>query len=195
MMSRRSVLGVGVAVALAVLELSHPTWSGESVSEGVAAAGAWWIPLHLLLIVGYAVLVWILWTPATLTRVVLGVVVASTTVFLAIDGLAVGLISQTDPAAADALWNGPPVGPLVSLTGAAWSAALLATAVEHYPSEERRIVVIESALTWAAFIASGFLPFAGIISRVLAVATGAMAVQVTGRASIPFALLVFAAVL
>jgi hypothetical protein len=195
MMRFRSIAVVGVPVAVAVLELSHPTWAGVSISDGVAAAGAWWIPLHLLLIVGYGVLVWILWTPGVLARALLVLFVACSTAFLAVDGLVVGVLSQTDPAAADALWNNPPVVALATLTGAAWAAALLATAAELYPSDQRRGVLVEYTLTWATFVASGFLPLAGAISRVLAVATGAMAVQATGRASIPFALLVFAAVL
>jgi len=165
------------------------------LSDGVAAASGGWIPLHVLLIVGYGVLVRILWTPTTATRAFLGVFAASNTAFLGVDGLAVGLLSQMDPRAADALWYSPPVGALANLTGAAWAAALLAAAVELYPSRERRAVVVECTLTWAAFVASSFLPFASAISRVLAVATGAMAVQATGRASVPFALLVFAAVL
>ncbi len=195
MMRFRSVVVVGVPVAIGVLVLSHPTWPGDSISEGFAAAGNWWIPLHVLLIVGYGMLVWILWTPTTAARALLGVFAASNTAFLAVDGLAVGVLRQTDPGAADALWNSPPVGALANLTGAAWAAALLAAAAERYPSAERRAIVVESTLTWAAFVASSFLPFASAISRVLAVATGAMAVQATGRASVPFALLVFAAVL
>ena len=184
-----------VPLAIAVLELIHPTWAGVSISDGVAAAGGWWIPLHLLLIVGYDVLVWILWTPTGPTRALLCVFAASNTAFLGVDGVAVGVLSQTDPAAADALWNSPPVGALANLTGAAWAAALLAVAAERSPSAGRRYVLIELSLTWVAFVASSVVVFAAAISRVLAVATGAMAVQATGRASVPFALLVFAAVL
>jgi hypothetical protein len=195
MIPRRSTFGVGVALAIAFLELSHPTWSGVSISEGVAAAGAWWIPLHVLLIVGYGVLVWVLRGPSVVTRAFLGLFAASNTVFLAIDGVAVGALSQTDPVAADALWNSPPLGVLATLTGAAWAAALLAAAAALSAGRERRPVVIESSLTWVTFVASGFLPFAGAISRVLAVASGVLAVQATGRVSVPFALLVFAAVL
>ena len=190
---------VVVPLSIAVLELSHPTWAGASISEGVAAAGGWWIPLHLLLIVGYDVLVWILWTATGTTRALLGVFAVSNTVFLGVDGVAVGVLSQTDPAAADALWNSPPVGALANVTGAAWAAALLAVAAERSPSDGRpdgrRMVLVELSLTWVAFVASSFVAFAAVISRVLAVATGAMAAQATGRASVPFALLVFAAVL
>src|SRR5438874_1711225 len=51
---------VAISIALAVLELSHPTWTDGSVVEAVQAAGAWWVPLHVLLIVGYGGLVVIL---------------------------------------------------------------------------------------------------------------------------------------
>jgi hypothetical protein len=193
-MPRASILRLAVPLALAGLELGHPTWSG-GVSQGVAAAGGWWIPLHLLLIAAYGVLIWLLWTPAVVARALLGLFAACNTAFLAVDGVAVGLLARSDPAAADAVWTSPMVDALANLTGAAWSAALLATAVQRYPADAPPAVVVESALTWAAFVASGFVPLAGAISRVLAVATGALAVQATGRAAVPFALLVFAAVL
>jgi hypothetical protein len=195
MMPRRSIVRVAEPLALAALELSHPTWSGEA-SQGVAAAGGWWIPLHVLLVVGYGVLARLLWTPAAVARALLVLFAVCNTAFLAVDGLVVGVLAGSDPSAADALWASPMVDALANLTGAAWAAALLATAARRYPAEEPpAVVVVESVLTWAVFVASGFVPLAGAISRVLAVATGAMAVQASGRAAVPFALLVFAAVL
>jgi hypothetical protein len=137
-----------------------------------------------------------LWPTALVERALLALFAVCNTAFLGIDGVLVGLLARSDPPAADALWNSPPVGVLANLTGAAWSAALLALAVQRYPSRERpAAVLVESALTWAAFVASSFLPLAGVISRVLAAATGAMGVQAAGRAGLPFALLVFSAVL
>jgi hypothetical protein len=193
-MPRGSIRHLAVPLALAGLELSHPTWSG-GVSQGVDAAGGWWIPLHLLLVAAYGALVWLLWTPAVVARALLGLFAVGNTAFLAIDGVAVGLLTRSDPAAADALWTSPMVDALANLTGAAWAAALLATAVQLYPAEAPPAVVVEAALTWAAFVASSSVPLAGAISRVLAVATGALAVQATGPAAVPFALLIFAAVL
>ena len=196
MMTRRSTVAIGVLVTMAILELSHPSWAGASVSDGVATAGVWWIPLHLLLITGYAVVVGMLWPKAPIQRTLLALFAVCNTVFLGIDGVLVGLLARADPPTADALWNSLAVGVLGNLTGASWAAALVALAVELYPSRERSAaVVVESSLTWAAFVASSVMPLVGLISRVLAVAIGALAVQATGRAGLPFALLVFAAVL
>jgi hypothetical protein len=195
LMARGSILRVGVPLAMGVLELTHPTWSDTSVSQGVAAAGSWWIPLHVLLIVGDGLLVRMLWTPTVVNQVVLGGFAAASTAFLAVDGLAVGLLSQSDPAAADALWNNPVVQALGNVTGAAWAAALLATAAALFPSDRRRVGLFGSALTWATFVASGLVPFAAAASRALALATGMLSVQASGVAGVPFALLVFAAIL
>ena len=72
------------------------------------------------------------------------------TAFLAVDGLAVGVLAGSDPSAADALWTSPMVDALADLTGAAWAAALLARAAQLYPAEEPpAVIVVESALTWA----------------------------------------------
>jgi hypothetical protein len=54
-------MDVAVPLALAAVELLHPTWPGTSPSQAVAAAGAWWLIIHLALIVGYALLVLTLW--------------------------------------------------------------------------------------------------------------------------------------
>jgi hypothetical protein len=188
-------LCVSVPMALGVLELSHPTWSETSVSQGVSGAGGWWIALHVLLILGDGVLVWMLWTSRIVNQLVLSVFAASNTAFLAIDGLVVGLLSQSNPAAADAVWGSAAVETLANITGAAWAAALLTTAAALNPSDQRRVGLFGSALTWAAFVASSVVPFAAAVSRALALATGVLSVQASGMAGMPFALLVFAAVL
>src|SRR5712691_8889639 len=106
-MLRVTRAAVAISVALAALELSHPTWTDGSVVQAVKAAGAWWIPLHSLLIAGYGGLVVVLWReveggPA---RLLLGLFGVCNTAYLAVDGIAVGVLAQTDPAAADALWT------------------------------------------------------------------------------------------
>ena len=81
---------VGVPLALGVLELTHPTWTDGSVSQAVVSAGAWWIPLHLLLLVGYVALALTLWPQtlgSTVCRVLLVAFAVCNTAFLVIDGL------------------------------------------------------------------------------------------------------------
>lgn len=187
------VAAVLVPFGVGVLELSHPAWGDGSVAQAVVASGDWWIPLHLLLIAGYGLLVRCLWTPPRLTRCLLVAFVATNTAFLALDGIGVGLLARSDPAAADALWNGPPVVALADATGAAWAAALLATAATLYPRLRGRLVLAGLGLTWLSFVASSVVPSAALAARALAIATGAWAVYSSGSASVPFALLVFAA--
>jgi hypothetical protein len=62
---------VGVPLVLGVLQLTHPTWTDASVSEAVVAAGAWWTPLHVLLIGGYVALALTLWSPGVFARALL----------------------------------------------------------------------------------------------------------------------------
>ncbi len=119
---------VGVPLALGVLQLTHPTWTDGSVSHAVVAAGAWWIPLHVLLLVGYVALALTLW-PETLgsrvCRALLVAFVVCNTAFLVIDGLVVGSLAGSNPSAADGVWNCPLTVGLGDVTGALWCAALL----------------------------------------------------------------------
>ena len=186
-------------LALGLLELSHPTWTDGSVAQGVAAAGHWWIPLHVALIVGYATLGWTLWPAARSARLLLAVFLVCNTAFLAIDGLAVGLVAESNPPAADALWNSEPVEVLANLTGATWAGALLWTAAQSRGIHDRGSATtrlrVACGLCWLAFVASAWLPVAGVASRALALATGAGVVYASGARGLPRALLVFAAVL
>src|SRR5258708_6016252 len=99
-------LRVVAPIALGALELSHPAWSDTDVAGAIGAAGGWWLPLHLLLIAGYAALVRILWVPSVYARATLVAFLVCNTAFLAVDGIAVGLLAATDPQAIEALWNG-----------------------------------------------------------------------------------------
>ena len=186
-----------VLIALSALELSHPTWSDDGgVSHAVAAAGGWWIPLHVLLIAGYAVLVRILWVPGALVRAVLVAFLVCNTAFLVVDGVAVGLLASSDPQAADALWNSQSVTALANLTGATWAASLLSVAAAHLRAGKTGPAQTALVLTWLAFVASvPPLSVPPVISRVLAAAAGAWLVYATGTSGVPLALLVFAAIL
>jgi hypothetical protein len=206
-------------LALAVLELLHPTWPDGSVAQGVAAAGVWWVPLHVLLIAGYGVLALCLSrvvpdrprTYRLAARISLLAFVACNTIFLAIDGLAVGLLASTDPTSADTLWNSPAVQALANLTGATWALTLLLVAPMLHSvtlassvtaGQTSRVMapltptlIAGLALTWLTFTASSYLPGAALASRAAAIATGAWATFTEGASTLPFALLVFAAVL
>jgi hypothetical protein len=212
---RRRGLAIVVPALLAALELSHPTWSEGGVSQAVGAAGGWWLPLHLLLLIGYAALVWLLWVPGTVPRILLVSFVVCNTAFLGLDGIGIGLLAPADPGAADRLWNSSLVTLLANLTGAAWAASLLSVAASLLPGGASRSsgtalhtggarsraagsrpVLLGLGLTWLTFVASG-LPLAAptVFSRLAAVATGAWVVYGRGTAALSFALLVFAAVL
>jgi hypothetical protein len=193
---------IAVPIALAALELSHPAWADGSVAQAVSAAGEWWLPLHVLLIAGYGVLALVLWRRlsarvgpgARAARWLALVFGACNSSYLAVDGIVVGVLAQTDPNAADALWNSPAVAVLADTTGASWAAALLLAALTLLPSAAA--AGAGTVVTWLLFAASvAPLPGAGLLSRVAALATGAWAVYQRGTIGIPFALLVFAAVL
>src|SRR5712692_2233974 len=102
-------LRIVVPIALSVLELSHPSWSEGSVAQAVGAAGGWWLPLHLLLIVGYVALDRVLWIPGVLVRAMLVAFLVCNTAYLAVDGVAVGLLAGSDQprptVCATALWS------------------------------------------------------------------------------------------
>jgi len=176
----RRVVGIAIPLAIGVLELVHPA--------SPTAAGRW-IPLHGALIVGYGLLVASLWlrlrVPAIVSRLALGVFFTANFVFLAIDGVAVGLAAQSDASSATALSSSPLVETLANVTGAA----------TIQPIGRSRILVGGLIVTWLSFVSSSYLPGAALASRGAVVATGAWAVYTAGTSALPFALLVFAAVL
>jgi hypothetical protein len=175
---------------LGALELSHPA------RTDAATVGDWWIPLHMLLIAGYAGLVWSLWGRSTATRVTLIAFLIPNTAFLAVDGIAVGLLASADPDSATAVWQSPVVAALADLTGATWAAALLVQAAMRLPSGGRpRATQVGLVLTWLTHVLGRFLPLAGALSRVAALAVGASLVYSAGIQGIAPALLTFAAVI
>jgi hypothetical protein len=184
---------VATPLAIAALELIHPTWPDASPAQAVAASGVGWIVLHVALMVGYGALVWTVWPRTVVRRLLLGSFIACNTAFLAIDGLGVGLLAPAQPAAADALWNGLLAGVLANLTGATWSAALLALAAARLPSSG--VMKLALGVTWALFVASSVVPVVGFASLAAAVAIAAIRVYQRGAAGLPFALLVIAAML
>ena len=199
---------LAVPIALAALEVSHPAWADGSVAQAVSAGGAWWIPLHLLLIAGYGLLALVLWreiggeTGGRAARTLLAMFSLCNSAYLAVDGVAVGVLAQTDPTAADTLWNSPLVTVLADATGASWAAALLVTGWSWHGTARGRVSTAGALVTWLIFLASAapaaatsVLASAALLSRSAAIATGAWAVYQRGTSSLPFALLVFAAVL
>jgi hypothetical protein len=163
-------VAVGVPLAVGVLQLTHPTWSDGSVAEAVVVAGAWWIPLHVLLIVGYLALALTLWPPDAFARALLAAFLVCNTAFLAVDGVLVGSLASSDPSAADAVWNSPLTLGLADLTGALWCAALLAIAASRVAAPRTTLLLV--ALIWLAFVGSLGLPamiVLGSIALVVAV--------------------------
>jgi hypothetical protein len=193
---RPRALPIFVPIILAALELSHPAWSAGTVSQAVVAAGGWWLPLHLLLLAGYGILVWLLWVRDVLARSLLVLFLLCNTAFLGLDGVGLGLLAAADPGAADRLWNSGLVVALANLTGATWAASLLSVAAYQVRASTNRPAWIGLGLTWIAFVASATpLAVPSLVSRLAAVATGGWIIYATGTSGVPFALLVFAAVL
>jgi hypothetical protein len=196
---------LAVPIALAALEVSHPAWTDGAVAQAVTAAGAWWIPLHLLLIVGYGLLALVLWHEIgreaggrfrRAARALLAIFTLCNSAYLAVDGIAVGVLAQTDPNAADTLWNSPLVTVLADASGATWAAALIVKGLALQGMARGRGDTAGALVTWLVSVASA-APLAGVaaLSRIAALATGARAVYQRGTSGMPFALLVFAAVL
>jgi hypothetical protein len=185
---------VVIPLALAALELAHPTWGGASAARAVAAFGTWWLILHVALIVGYALLVLTLWrVPSHLGRLALAAFLVCNTAFLAVDGLAIGLLAPTESATADALWNSPFVVALADATGATWAATLLILAAGY--TSPSRLVAIALGTVWIALIVSPVVSVASLVSFAIALAVAAYQVYRGGAAGLPFALLVVAAIL
>jgi hypothetical protein len=193
---RARTLTVVVPLVLASAELAHPTWADGSIGEAVEAAGDLWLALHAVLLLGYLLLVAILWRLAgsRAARVLLLVFAASNSLFLGIDGLLVGILSRSNPAAADGVWNAPALSLLADVTGAAWAAALLLLALSLSPGSGR-LVRAGCLVTWLAFVASAIpVPGTAVLGLAAALATGAWSVYQHGSDDFPLALLVFAAV-
>ena len=136
-------------VALAVLEILHPTWTDGSVSDAVRTAGPGWVPLHVALLLGYLLLAAVLWmfAPSQLARVMLVVFGVCNSVYLGIDGIAVGVLTQN----ADALWSEPWVMLLADATGATWAASLLLLTERWRTSSTVRVACL---VVWLAFLAT-----------------------------------------
>jgi hypothetical protein len=154
--SLRAWVAVAVPLAVGVLQLTHPTWSDGSVADAVLAAGAWWIPLHVLLIAGYVALAVTLWPPRAFGRALLVAFLVCNTAFLAVDGLVVGSLASSNPSAADDVWNSPLTLGLADLTGALWCAALLAIATSRVAAP--RTTLLLAAVIWLTFVGSLVVP-------------------------------------
>lgn len=187
-----------IPIALAVLEVIHPAWPDSSVGEAVQPVVAWWVLLHVGLLVGYVLLVVVLWGLArsVLARWMLLAFAACNTAYLALDGVGVGLLARSDPVTADRLWGAVPVTVLADLVGATWAAALLLIAIWLQPSNGR-VVRVGSGVAWLALVASAVTTGAifSLLSRGVALATGAWSVYQDGSRNLPVALLIFASVL
>lgn len=186
-------------LGLAVVELAHPTTTGESVSETVRGAGAWWLPLHIVLLSGYALLVAMLWrlSRSPLAHASLAGFAACNSLYLAVDGMAVGILAQANPSVADGLWSAAWVNLLADVTGATWAASLLllSLTVDRWNERPMRL---GASVTWLAFVASAVPGIAGVavsLSRIAAAATGGWSVYQRGTRGIPIALLIFASVM
>jgi hypothetical protein len=207
--SARGALLVAPAAA-AVLELLHPTWPDDAIFQAVAPVVGWWVTVHVLLLGLFPALLWTLSLELpsrharveSLARVLLLLAALGNAAFLAIDGVGTAVlifsIRSADAAAAlTSMWNSPLLIALADLAGGAFALALLATAAAIYREARSGLALLALMVTGLAFLASA-LPNASpalLISRIAAVVAGAAMVYRSGANALPFALLVFAAVL
>jgi hypothetical protein len=156
-----------------------------------------WVSLHVALLGGYAVLCALLWLSTPSVRLARAALIAfglANTLFLAIDGVVVGLRATIDPAATDALWSSTAVLLLADVTGALWCIALFALALAHVHRD--RVVLGLLVLAWVAFVASATaLGITPLVSRALALGAAAWVVYRSGASALPAALLLVAGVL
>jgi hypothetical protein len=99
--SGRRLLFVGPAAGLFVLELLHPNPHAlGTVYQSVSPVVHWWIQLHLLLFVLFALLAFAVFVSlagehgatATTARLALGAFVAGTSAFVGTEGMGMGLV-------------------------------------------------------------------------------------------------------
>jgi hypothetical protein len=198
------------APAVAVLELLHPTWPDDAIFLAVAPIIGWWLAVHVLLLCLFPVVLWTLSMELpphragleSAARVLLAIAAVTNVAFVAVDGLGTGFLildsaSQGSAETVAAMWNSALLIALADIAGGAFALALLVTAAALYRDASSGFTLLALVLTGLAFLASA-LPNAEaalLISRIAAVVAGAAAVYRGGATRVPFALLVFAAVL
>jgi hypothetical protein len=215
----RWLLLVGPASALAVLELLHPSWD-ETVYKGVAPVVDWWITLHLLMLVLFALVALALFLsvgdqrgPAAATaRVALGLFVVGNSAFIGNDGIASGLFikgAQGLPVAEQAgveqalqnLWNSPMNEFFARWQWLAWVIGIGAAALALYPQARGRMPLAVLGVGLVLVIGGGLgldldlgVPVWSL-GVVAAIAAAAVLARQLGASTIPFGLVLLAAVL
>jgi hypothetical protein len=205
---RRALLLVPPTAA--VLELLHPTWPDDAIVQVVAPVVGWWLAVHVLLVCLVPVVLWTLSLElppggggsAFLARTLLVTAALANAAFIAADGLGTGLLilntgSADSAAALTTVWNSPVLIALADIAGGAFALAVLTTASALYPDARRGVPFFGLVVTALAFLASA-LPGGSqalLVSRIAALVAGAAVVYRSGAHDVPFALLVFAAVL
>ena len=217
----RALLLVGPAAGLVVLELLHPNPHARgTVYQSVSPVVDWWIQLHLLLCVLFALLAFAMFVSlagepgaaATTARVALGVFVAGTCAFVGTEGIGMGLVirgAQGLPAAqqagvdqaVQALWDSPTAN-LLGILGHSlvFVLAVAASAVALYPSARRPLplALLGLVLVWTG-VGLWWLhvPLAlwGGVNLVLLLAVVTVVGTDARAAIVPFGLLVLAMIL
>jgi hypothetical protein len=215
----RWLLFVGPASALAVLELLHPGWD-ETVYKGVAPVVDWWITLHLLMLVLFALVALTLFLsvaaqrgPAAATaRFALGFFVVGNSAFIGIDGIGSGLFIKGAQGLPDAeqagveqalqsLWNSPMSEFFARWQWLAWLIGSGASALTLYPQARGRVSLAVLGVGLVLVIGGGLgldldlgVPVWSL-GVVAAIAAAAVLARRRGASAIPFGLLLLAAVL
>ena len=193
---------------VAVLELLHPIWPDDAIFETVAPLVGWWLALHMLLLVLFPMVLWTLWLELppmrgrleVVARALLIVAAIANATFIAIDGIGTGFLivdARSNAAGLAAMWNGPLLVGLADLSGGAFALALLVTSAALYREARSGLALAALVTAGLAFLVSA-LPGASPavpISRIAALVAGVAMVYRGGAGHMPFALLVFAAVL
>jgi hypothetical protein len=216
----RWLLLIVPASTLAVLELLHPPGWDDTVYKGVAPVVDWWITLHLLMLVLFALVVLTLFLSIANQRgpapaaalVALGLFVVGNSAFIAIDGIGSGLFIKgaQDLATAEQagveqalqnLWNSPMNEFLARWQWLAWLIGIGASALALYPQARGRVSLALLGVGLVVVLGGGLgldldlgVPVWSL-GVVAAIAAAAMLARQGGAFAIPFGLLLLAAVL
>lgn len=155
------------------LEIAHPKGTA-AIFDVVAPVSGWWVALHVLLLVVFALFALAVvelgahagGPLATFSRLMMGVFVVANSAFVGIDGIATGVLVRaagTLPpeqrlavaALIETLWRSPVVLALADVSSVAWLAGIVATALLVCP-------LGKNAIAWLLVAGAALLRLAPI---------------------------------
>jgi hypothetical protein len=210
----RYIILFGGPLFVGAINLGHPIVSSGGVYQTVSPYVTWWLILHVLNLVGFALAGLAAYLilreerglAATIGRIALAVFIPLYLGFDALIGLGTGTLvqyaSQLPPdqlpeakLAIEALWTSSLGTILATLGSSAWGISMFATAIALTERSRRPVVIVLSVLAfglvgWGVATASS-----GTLLWWLAVAVAGLAVFSVARPRVPAALFVLAGIL